>query len=551
MNRAGISLMNLMEFPHLVRIFWLVFLCFQLSVSQTLVFATQLSGSVVDKKGKPIRNANVRLQGTSFATRTDQNGYFIMIVDEGMGPKYITAWKAGFYNGGQQVAADDKEYRIELNPIRFSDNGRYNWLCSLTNKKSIPTNITGEAKPCQVCHPDVTEQWKRDAHSRSAVNPLFLTFFNGTNDHGNIGVRPGYKLDFPNSNGNCATCHVPVLALNNPFNSNPNDAQGIAKEGIFCDLCHKIYDVNIDRTGGKPGILSFQFKRPPEGRQIFYGPYDDVFPGEDSYHPLYKKSQYCAPCHHGRFWDVLAYSEFQEWSQSSYADKNIDCQDCHMKSDGKMTRFALKKKGGVLRDPATIASHVNFGVRDRAFMMEAIAVNTHILLKKDILDLSVTVKNVNAGHHYPTGNPMRNMILLVSVTDEKGITLPMIKGERVPTWGGVGPKEEGNYAGLPGKGFAKVLKDLLPYPDGRMKRHFIYDYPAPHWRPTLVESDNRIPADGSDISEYQFTVAKDLFGSIHITIRLIFRRAYKKWLDAKKFEIPDMEIARNSLMIER
>ena len=543
--------MNLIDFARLCILYYLISLAFQLSIFQPFVFARQFSGTVVDTTGQPISNANVRLQGTSFSTRTDQNGHFVMPVDEAMGPKYITAWKPGFYNGGQQATAQDKAYRIELNPIRFADNRRYHWLSSFADKKSSATNIAGEAKPCQGCHPGVTEQWKKDAHSRSAVNPLFLTFFNGATTSGEKGVGPGYKLDFPNSNGNCATCHVPALALDNPFNANPNDAQGVKKEGIFCDFCHKIYDVNIDRAGGQTGILSFQFKRPPQGRQIFYGPYDDVFPGEDSYHPLYKKSQYCAPCHHGRFWNVLAYSEFQEWTQSSYADRNIDCQDCHMKSDGKMTRFALEKEGGVLRDPSTIPSHVNFGVRDRAFMMEAIALNTQTDLNKDILDISVTVKNVNAGHHYPTGNPMRHMILLVEATDKKGVTLPLINGERVPIWGGVGPMEEGNYADLPGKGFAKVLKDLLPYPDRRMKRHFRYEYPAPHWRPTLVESDNRIPANGSDISDYQFTVPENLSGSIHITTRLIFRRAYKKWLDAKKIEIPDMEIARNSLMIER
>jgi hypothetical protein len=163
----------------------------------------------------------------------------------------------------------------------------------------------------------------------------------------------------------------------------------------------------------------------------------------------------------------------------------------------------------------------------------------------------VTVKNVNAGHHYPTGNPMRNMILLVEVTDPKGVPLRMIKGERVPAWGGVGPREEGNFADLPGKGFAKVLKDLFPYPDRRSSLHFQSGYPAPHWRPTLVESDNRIPADGSDISDYRFSVSGDPAGPIHITTRLIFRRAYKNWLDAKKFDMPDMEIARNSFIIER
>jgi hypothetical protein len=222
-----------------------------------------------------------------------------------------------------------------------------------------------------------------------------------------------------------------------------------------------------------------------------------------------------------------------------------------MKPDGKMARLALEKEGGVLRDPSTIPSHVNFGVRDRAFMSEAIALHTRTDLSKDALDITVTVKNVNSGHHYPTGNPMRNMILLVEVTDQKGVPLPMIKGERVPAWGGVGPREEGYFAYLPGKGFAKVLKDLFPYPDRRSSRHFQLGYPAPHWRPTLVESDNRIPADGFDTSSYQFAAPQDLSGSIHVTTRLIFRRAYKNWLDAKKFDIRDMEIARNSFMIER
>jgi len=127
----------------------------------------------------------------------------------------------------------------------------------------------------------------------------------------------------------------------------------------------------------------------------------------------------------------------------------------------------------------------------------------------------------------------------------------MNKGERVPVWGGVGTVEEGNYAGLPGKGFAKVLKDLLPYPDGRRKRHFQNEYPAPHWRPTLVESDDRIPANQSDVSNYQFHVPKTLSRSLHITTRLLYRRVYKNLLDAKGLKIPDIEIARKNLIIKR
>ena len=81
------------------------------------------------------------------------------------------------------------------------------------------------------------------------------------------------------------------------------------------------------------------------------------------------------------------------------------------------------------------------------------------------------------------------------------------------------------------RGFAKVLKDLALYPDGQRRRRFRKEYPAPHWRPTLVESDNRIPAHGFDTSNYQFLVPETLSSHISVTARLIYRRAYKNgWM---------------------
>lgn len=222
-----------------------------------------------------------------------------------------------------------------------------------------------------------------------------------------------------------------------------------------------------------------------------------------------------------------------------------------MKPTGRMSRFALRSEGGILRNPSTIPSHINYGVRNVSFMSDAIELDTQATLKNNILTVSVILRNVKAGHHYPTGSPMRNMILLVDAVDKKGKPLPMTTGERVPTWGGVGAKEDGNYAGLPGKGFAKVLKDLALYPDEQRRRRFRKEYPAPHWRPALVESDNRIPAHGFDTSDYQFLVPETLSGNISVTARLIYRRAYKKWLDEKGLKISDMEIIRKRLIVRR
>jgi hypothetical protein len=523
----------------------------------TLVFpgaaalAVQFSGQVVDGKGLPVDRAVVRLQGTRISVLTDHKGRFEITAEEPAGARHVTAWKQGFYNGGQPLLTARNEVRIVLNPIPQGDHETYEWLPSLKEQRAGAADGKPEVKVCQDCHPGVTEEWQKSTHATSATNPVFLAFFGGTDRRGRKGAGPGYKVDFPNSAGNCSTCHVPAQALKNPFASDPREATGAAREGVFCDLCHKISGARIDRTGGYPGTLSLQFKRPPEDRQVFYGSYDDVFPGDDSYHPLYRESLYCAPCHHGRFWNALIYSEFQEWAESEYAAKKIECQTCHMTPDGVSTRFAPEKEGGVFRAPETIPSHLFSGVSDKALMTEAIDLNAQAEIKEDILSVVVTVKNVKAGHHYPTGNPMRHMILLVDVADEDGRHLSLMQGERVPVWGGVGAAEEGNYAGLPGKGFAKVLRDSVPYPDGRGQRHFQPEYPAPHWRPTVIESDNRIPANGTDISTYQYRVPRDLHGSIHIRSRLIYRKAYKKWMDAKGFDMNEMEIGQKNLTIGR
>jgi hypothetical protein len=513
--------------------------------------ARHFSGVVVDSKGQPLDKAVVRLQGTSLSTVTDTSGRFRLHAGDAVASKYVTAWKQGFFNGGQAVATEGTEYRISLNPVPVEDNTRYGWLPSSHDQSAKPTDDTLKSKSCQECHTLLTEQWRKSTHGTSAVNPLFLAFFSGTDKQGKKGAGPGYKTDFPNSSGNCSTCHVPLLALNNPFNSDPRDAGEGAREGVTCDLCHKIDAVRIDSSGGYPGILSYKFNRPTGGHQLFYGPYQDVFPGDDSYHPLYKESRYCAPCHNGKFWDVEMYSEYREWAESAYAARGVHCQDCHMAPDGIMTRFALENEGGVERGPETIPSHLFLGSGDRAFMAEAVDLNVRTELHGDVLNVIVAVRNVKAGHHYPTGNPMRNMILLVEATDGAGRGLSLIDGARVPLWGGVGEVKERNYAGLPGKGFAKVLRDAIPYPDSQRGRHFRPEYPAPHWRPALVESDSRIPANGSDVSTYRFRVPSGMNAPIQVTSRLIYRRAYKSWLDEKRFAMDEMEIARKGLSVGR
>ena len=126
---------------------------------------------------------------------------------------------------------------------------------------------------------------------------------------------PGYKLDFSETDGNCAACHTPAASVNAPYGVNPTTVTGVAAEGVPCDFCHKVWDVRLAPATGlpyanMPGVLSFEFRRPPEGHQFFAGPYDDVAPGEDTYSALQTESRFCAPCHFGVFWETVVYNSF-------------------------------------------------------------------------------------------------------------------------------------------------------------------------------------------------------------------------------------------------
>ncbi len=520
-------------------------------------YGYQIKGAVLDERGEPIPYAVVRVQATENATMTNIEGRFTLVIGSSQ-RIMLTAWKQGYFNGGVELANDQNDVVIELKPVPPDDNKHYLWIPPYPPSTLQHLPMTGDESfnsrsenNCSSCHASfIGEQWRQNAHSNSARNPLLLTMYNGTNMAGEPGVSPGYKIDFPQSKGNCATCHAPAQAIADPWGTDLNEVHGIATQGVFCDFCHKIKDVELHPDGGYPGVLSIRLNRPPEGEQVFYGPFDDAIAGPDTFSPLFEKSRFCAPCHSAQFWGVSIYSEFDEWLESPYPKEGKECQDCHMAPDGVTTHFVASEKGGVKRAPETIATHNNPGSRDVKFLSDAIKMELQVEAETGILEVVVRLTNEKAGHHFPTGAPMRNMILLVEAIDREGRELKYMDDTVVPQWGGVGLPEEGNYAGVPGKGFAKVLRDILPYPDRPTRRDFSHEYPAPHWRPTVVESDNRIQARQSDISTYRFQVPKNLSGAVQVTAKLIFRRAYKKWLDAKGIAIPDMEIARQDFTIQ-
>jgi hypothetical protein len=541
-----------------------IFIVLVLAVLVQSAPPASVTGLVRDADG-PVAGATVRVKTTAIATTTELNGRFVLAGLEPNKPVVLTAWAKGYYIGG-----GDKEYlpgatnvKIILTKHSDRDDPNYAWLSAFAKAGYAGS---GEDSNCENCHADPNyaqaslpfSEWQGDAHGLSARNPRFLTMYNGTDtagnqsppteyfhsrDYGRVPLRPdpnkpyfgpGYKLDFPEAAGNCAACHTPAAAIDAAYSTVPTTVSGVGAEGVACDFCHKVWDVSLDPISGlpypnMPGILSFEFRRPAEGHQFFAGPFDNVAPGEDTYRPLQKQSQYCAPCHFGVFWDTVVYNSFGEWLDSPYSNPETGktCQDCHM-PPGLNNHFARLDKGGVIRDPQTIFSHRMPGASNEELLQNAVDMDVKADRNSEQLVVTVTINNDRTGHHVPTDSPLHHLILLVRATDSQGHPLQQSNGPVIPQWCGAGDPNEGYYGGLPGKTFAKVLEELWTEvsPTGA------------YWNPTRLLSDNRIAAFAVDSSTYTFVTNSD--DKTTVDVVLLFRRALIDLASQKNWEIHDI-----------
>ncbi|MCD6290223.1 MAG: hypothetical protein J7M34_06935, partial [Anaerolineae bacterium] len=443
---------------------------------------------------------------------------------------------------------------------------------------------------CAECHVAYPE-WKQDAHAQSAVNPRFLTMYEGTDVHGHrspptqfVGngalppdpnqpyYGPGFKLDYPDRAGNCASCHTPI-AENAPLQScawsgchteqtaqfaqtalprypyrlrgiDPTGLTGVAAEGITCDFCHKIGDVVVDPHTrlpytDQPGILSMRPYRPSKDHDLFLGTFDDVM-GHDSYLPMQEQSVFCSSCHYGvfnavdgKYGGVVIYNSYGEWLESPYSDSKTGktCQDCHMPS-GAHDYFVFPEKGGLHRDPSRIHNHHMRGVTDRDFMQHAVSMTTTAKILTGTLAVEVRITNDNTGHDIPTGDPLRHMLLVVTATDAAGKELPLLKGQVLPDWAD-------DYAQKPGRFYAKILEDQWT---GEVPT-------SAYWRPVRVVTDTRIVAMATDVSDYVFATPEK--GPATVRAKLIYRRALPRLMRLKGWTDPDLVMKDETVVVEK
>lgn len=517
------------------------------------ISATTLEGRVQNKLGMPIPDARVRVMGKDTFTTTDTKGKFSLPLAN---PKmkwfsfYVSAGKEGYVNSGTGYAPGTKDITITLQKIPVMDSVDYPMMIT-SPAGPIPANRgIAQTRDCGNCHTTHLWEWGASKMGKTALNKKVVENY-----------QQFITEKRAEQQNNCADCHLPIAALRAPGNTDlaaavRNNAN--LSKGIECDFCHKIRDVEVSN---KPGVQAIKMNRIGLGNGMMsplfvYGPYDDALamPMVTSYNPIYTRSEFCSSCHQdaiklpaGKSWDYLSvypgsenstlyekgkvmpnqwtYQEWLEWQQALPAtdeDKGRQCQDCHMNWTKDMVPYykyivsgQVRNSMGIARDPKAIYPHKFEGATPTR-LQGSVRLQIDSAATGNKLQVKIGVTNVNAGHRLPTGEHTRNMILLVRAENEAGDVLAQVAGPTVPSWGGDGSGEN-DYAGLAGKGFARVTGD----DKGQIN--------IPVWLATTIVSDNRIKAKDTDQSVYQFTLPRGWQEDqpVYITAKLIYRTDFR------------------------
>ena len=529
-----------------------------------------VSGTV-SGTGGPLAGARVLVQGClGEPVLTDAAGAFTIAVPAA--PSVIAAAAVGHYNGCWKagtsecvgVNAGATGLAITLDPLPADDDPAYAFRSPET---------------CKPCHGEIYDQWSRSTMSVTHRNRWVDNLYNGTdigmpmglpsqpinppyfgflashvrrNGDGSVKTLPGGAPDF--RFGECANCHQPEYVGTAPTDTDFNQHTTADAHAVTCEFCHKITAVDVSPDGiRRPNLVVADLGLPakttmlrsPTEPWLVFGPYEDAtFDGGIEMRPAHaavvRTSALCAACHEdhadprdtnddfrGTYDGPPSQTTYSEWAASPYAAQGVQCQDCHMRPSG-LDHFC--NRVAFARDGSEVRSH-EFPGTTPEMLRSAVTLRAFSRVEDGVLTVRVDLTNSGAGHHVPTGVTLRNLILVVTPTTSDGTVLAQASadaggGPRVPNWGGFGTTDEKNFAGKPGKGFARVLVDE------NLVENVLFTE-------AINEFDTRIAAGATDTSTYRFALPKDWAKrDVRVATELWYRRAFKPLADQRKWTQP-------------
>jgi hypothetical protein len=396
---------------------------------------------------------------------------------------------------------------------------------------------------CADCHERQWEELEGSMHSLAHTDPIYRATAELAR------AEAGQEIY-----AYCSGCHSPQGVSTGLIPDTPeSELPEIAKAGILCDVCHQISQLT-GPTGpwGEPGNASFVLS-PDEDRK--FGPPvgdNDASDHEVETRDFLARSEFCAACHtiihplNG----VRIEHTYAEWKESIYAEKGIECQDCHMRSVEDAVKVAetlepVKVIGKSEPESGDreifphsfVGGNANSdllgGSREHAAMGEARLKSAARLeieapagaAAGEMLRFEVVVHNVAAGHNLPTSlTELREMWVDLEVRAMDGAVL--FHSGRLEANGDI-PEGAMRFGALAGDEQGKVT--YKP------------------WEVTQFLFKRLVPPKGSESDSFEVSLPKDLSGELQIEARLFYRSAPPKvvasLLGDQAIELKQVEMA--------
>jgi hypothetical protein len=317
----------------------------------------------------------------------------------------------------------------------------------------------------------------------------------------------------------CSGCHAPQGVVTGMI---PGILEArlpeVVTAGILCDVCHQVSRLTgASGPWGEPGNASFVLS-PHEDRK--FGPPGgdgDAADHEVETREFLTRSEFCASCHsivHPLNGLRLEHT-YGEWKNSIYAEKGIQCQDCHMRSVADAVKVAETLGPVAVIGQAEPAGedreiHPHYMVGGNANAEElggspgAAAMAEARLARAAYLELEVRSANgrllFQSGHLQPDGE---------------------IPGDAM-RFGAIAADAQGNVTYKP-------------------------------WEISQFLWKRQIPAKGSARERFEVELAGGLRGHVRIEARLLYRsaspRALQSLMGNEAFEAKQVEMARTDALL--
>ena len=400
------------------------------------------------------------------------------------------------------------------------------------SRLSYPYAPSGQ---CSGCHADQYLQYEESMHAKAFSNPMFFKqYFND--------VVPRAKRDpalVPEAR-KCVACHAPTVFMNyTGLVSTPEQASRF-ETGVTCDFCHTLagYAENGD------------YLQNPTGRK--QGPFQTS--GRSSHHSEYsgflQLGEFCGGCHNAtNHIGLEVKSTYLEWRESSYGQRGLACQECHMNKNGFLRDGVAEFDKGQAaqmnightvkkqKEYEKLYNHAFPGAHSVSELQDALLldfkIGTRVPDAEGRLSFTLLVNNERAGHKMPSGSSdLRFMWLEVKAATADGTVVPVklatsSTGAIDYSIAGVSPDDAAILQNDVPAG-ARLYRTVLVNAAGRQS---LYQYDA-----VSNVFDNRLGASEIRKEQYSLILPAQYSGKVKLEANLYYRAAPSSFTGRMKIE---------------